>query len=127
MPSVFEQEFAGQLDQLYGEFGVTATYTAPNGVNQAVTVRIQRHEARQVEGMGQRGAGAGGATGELQTGEAFVRQSELAKPVKGGRFTLEAGAEVWTIETTPLLKNGQHYCIVSRGGVDRYAERRAKA
>lgn len=66
--------------------------------------------------------------GEVQSGEVMVMQAgtgSIPKPVKGGRFRVE-GVEVWTIETTPTLKNGQFTCTCSRQGVDALMERRAK-
>lgn len=120
MPSAFEQLFTGSLDSFYDMYGLPATYTGPDGTAiTSITVRVHRQESRQVP-FAQRG------TGELQTGEVLVRESEVAKPVSGGRFMVE-GHEVWTIASTPVLKNGQHHCTCSRGGAERIMERRAKA
>lgn len=119
MPSAFETAFAANLSGLYAQFGVSASYTAPDGTSTSgLTVRVIRHDAHQVERPTR-------AVGELQTGEVLVQQSALAKPLKGGRFTVE-GREVWTIEVTPTLKNGEHICTVSRAGVERLMDRRAK-
>ncbi len=120
MPSQFEQQMTTALASFYDEFAVAGTYNAPNSTSAIpVTIRVHRNDAHQAEPRA-------GENRELQTGEIMVLQSQLAKPVKDGRFTLEGGAEVWTIETTPMLKNGQHHCIVSRVGVNRLGERREK-
>lgn len=119
MPSPFERQFAAQADSLYSQFSLAATYTAPDGsTTSGITIIVHRNDAHQVDRNVK-------ASGELQTGEIRVRQSELAKAVKGGRFKVE-GVEVWTVETMPVLKNGQHYCTCSRSGVERIMERRAK-
>jgi hypothetical protein len=119
MPSAFETLFAANLSGLYEQFGLAATYTAPNAAETAgITVRVDRGDFLQVPGDMKAG-------GQLQTGKVLVRQSELSKPVKGGRFTFE-GAEVWTVETTPTLQNGEFICTCTRGGTDRLMDRRAK-
>lgn len=119
MPSPFESLIAANLDALYAQFGLSGIYTAPDGTATAgITIRVHRNDFRQVEGQSR-------AAGEMQTGEVMVRQSELAKPVKGGRFAVE-GVEVWSIETTPALKNGQFVCTCVRLGNDRLMERRQK-
>ena len=125
MPSLFEQQFASQLDAMYAQFGIEATYTAPNGTSvdagidgNPLLLRIHRNDAHQVDKTAR-------VAGELQTSEVMVQQSKLAKPVKGGRFAVE-GVEVWTIETTPTLKNGEYLCSCSRSGVERMGPARAK-
>lgn len=118
MPSAFETAVRANLDPLYAEFGLATTYTAPDGTTTACTIRLHRNEAHQVDRTVR-------VNGEMQTGEIMVRQTELAKPVRGGRFVVE-GVEAWTIELTPVLKNGQHQCTVSRAGVERMTERTSR-
>lgn len=123
MPSAFEAQMAAQLPgTLYGAFGLAAVYSDPKGTTGAAcTIRVHRGDVRQVD----RG---NGTMGEVQSGEVFVMQAgagAIAKPVKGGRFRVE-GVEVWTIENTPVLKNGQFGCTCSRQGVDALMERRTK-
>lgn len=119
MPSQFEQSAAFNVDALYGNFGLAATYTAPGGaVTSGITVRRKLGEVRQVPRPNK-------ASGELQMGDIMVRPSDVAKPVKNGRFQVES-VEVWTIETTPILKNGEYHCTCSRSGVEGLLERRAK-
>lgn len=123
MPSDFESEFAlAAAPGLYAVFGLIATYAAPDGTTvSGLTVRVHRNEPHQVERPGS----SGRVSGELQTGEVMVLQSALAKPVKGGRFTVE-GVEVWTIALTPVLKNEQFSCTCTRTGVERAMERRSE-
>ena len=130
MPSPFETQFAAAVGALYeGAFGLSASYQAPDGSaavttgadGNPLTIRVHRNEARQTQGGAKPGTQA-----ELQTAEVIVRQSQLAKVVQGGRFAVE-GNEVWTIETTPTLKNGQHYCTCSRGGTRRLMPRREQS
>jgi hypothetical protein len=123
MPSQFETQFTTQTPALYeGAFGVVATYTGKDGTavttgldGNPLNIRVDRQDGRQ--------SATPGVSGELQTAEIKVRQSQLAKPQAGGRFTV--GSEVWSIQTTPVLKNGQHYCTCARGGVERLMPRRA--
>lgn len=118
MPSSFEQMFvASSLPALYALHGRPATYTPPNGSTATpLTVRRNAGEPTQVNRETR-------VTGEMQTAEIMVQQSELAKPVKDGRFTVE-GVEVWTIATMPVLKNGQWNCKCERAGKERMVERR---
>lgn len=125
MPSQFESDVAVSLDELYDQFGLSATYTAPDGTTASCTIRLHRNPVTPLPGSGRTERGA---AEELQTAELLVRQSELAKPVAGGRFTVEGnrGGEVWTLEATPLLKNGQHHGAARRVGVVRMMEQRMK-
>ena len=119
MPSQFESMMAAALPGThYATFGLAASYTAPDGSNTTLTVRVQRDEARQVDRDNR-------VQGEVQTGRVMCMASDLAKPVKGGRFTVES-VEVWTIETTPTLVNGEHICACVRSGVTAIMARRAK-
>lgn len=118
MPSAFEQRMTSAMPRLYTSFGVPAVYVAPSGTTTSgITVRIQRGEIRQTP-TDQK------TVGEMQTGQAFVQQSDLAKPVKNGRFAFDSGVEVWSIETTPILKNGQWNCTVKRVSTDTRMEKR---
>lgn len=117
--SVFEQLFpqAG-LDGLYETFGVLGSYTAPDGTAVGtLTLRIEREATSQT-------TGGNGQLSELTTAQIMARQSELAKPVRGARFTVR-GADVWTIETTPFLVHGQWECACKRSGLERHNSRRA--
>lgn len=119
MPSPFEQLVSANLSSMYGQFGLSASYTAPDGtVTSDLSIRLQRGEVRQVDRPS-------GAVGEAQGSVVLVRQSDLAKPVRHGRFASDAG-EVWTLEVTPVLKNGEWVCTCSRAGVERLMEKRAK-
>lgn len=128
MPSVFEQAFAENLPALYGAMGMDASYTDKAGVMiDGLSVRVHRHPFRQVEGKG--------GTGEVQTADLFIQDSGdqgIAKVVAGGRFTIEPtgtamGLEVWTIETTPVHKNGEFVCSCSRSGKEREMGRRGSS
>ena len=108
MPSAFETQMTtAAMPALYQEFGLPATYTPPNGSTAIpnLTVRVQRGAVRQ----------SPETDGEIQTGVVMVLASALATPSRGGRFMVE-NTEVWTIETTPELKNGEHVCTCSRSG-----------
>lgn len=119
MPSEFESLMAGVLPGTHFQvFGLAATYTAPDGTETSLTVRVQRHDPRQVDRPST-------ASGEEQTADVMCMQADLAKPVRGGRFTVE-DTEVWTIETTPALRNGEHICTCRRTGVSGAMPRRAK-
>jgi hypothetical protein len=120
MPSAFETSIAANLDLLYLQFGLTATYSPPRDgtATSGITIRLHRGGFREVPRDVK-------ASGQLQTGEILVRQSELSKPEKGGRFMVE-NVEVWTIENIPTLNNGQFACVCSRSGTERMMERRAK-
>ena len=126
MPSPFEQQFAAQLTDLFAQFGQPAKYTDPSGnATVGLTVIVNRDGPMQT-------AIAGRATGEQQTGRIRVMQSALAKPVKGGRFAIDTIGdgtgqdEIWTVETTPRLANGQHYCVCTRSGANRLMARKDK-
>jgi hypothetical protein len=119
MPSQFETSFAAALQALYATFGLAGTYTAPDGTAAVpCTVRLHRQEAMQVLGKAR-------VSEVSQTGMIFVRQSDLANPVKDGRFRVES-TETWTIVEAPVLKNGEFKCTVRSGGPDRFAPMRAK-
>lgn len=116
--SDFEASMVDNLDEFYTEFGLAGIYVAPDGASvSGITVRVYRDKAHQVERPSR-------TPGEMQTGEILMRQSELAKPVKNGRFTVR-GVEVWTIEMTPTLTNGEWLCSCVRTGVERMMDRRA--
>lgn len=118
--SAFELAFAANLDPLYVLFGVAGSYAAPDGTSVAgLTLRVRRDDPHQVERPNR-------AIGEMQTGQILVRQSELARPVKNGRFTVR-GVEVWTIETTPRLQHGEYICTCTRTGVEIMMPRRQNA
>ena len=119
MPSKFEQDFTEEAPNFYEEFGIHGCkYTSPSGVvTTGLTLRILRNPAHQV-------ARDSKTLGQLQSGQVIVEQSALAKPMIGGRFTAES-VEIWTIETTPVLKNGQFYCTCSRTGAEVRAGRKA--
>ncbi len=117
MPSKFDAIFGVGLSSFYDVLNTLAVYTAPDGTtHEDIPVIISRNDAHQVDRNIR-------TTGELQTAEIQVRQSELPKPVRGGRFSI--GMEVWTIETTPVLKLGEHFCTCSRSGTERLMPRRA--
>lgn len=119
MPSEFSSMMAAALPGThYAVFGEPAVYTAPDGTTVALTIRIHRDEARQVER-------ANGTMGEVQTGRIMCLASDLPKPIRDGRFTVDA-VEVWTIETAPVLENEQHVCSCVRTGVTGVMPRRAK-
>ena len=122
MPSAFELRAAASLPNLYVAFGVLSKYFMPDGVTTQsnVVIRIQRHDIHDA-------ARPSRVNGEVQTGDVFVQQSTLTKPIANGRFQVEGGTEVWTIISTPVLKNGQWHCACTRSGVDAYMERRAKS
>ncbi len=122
MPSQFEEAMADNLATLYDSFGVAGVYTGPDAVPVLVTVR--RHpEPWRAEVADTR------LSQELGTGELLMRASDFAAsgPVKGGRIVLEAGAQggggVWSIEATPLLKNGQYHCSCRRTASERVMPR----
>ena len=118
MPSAFETSFAKSThDGLYSTFGIAAVYADLAGTKTICTVRIHREDAHQVDRPSH-------VSGEIQVAPLEVRTSEISKVVKGGRFTVE-GVEVWTVETTPVLKNGQHYCTCSRSGAERMMPKRS--
>jgi hypothetical protein len=118
MPSQFEAAVAGNLGAMYVAFGLPAVYTSPDGTDTAgLIVRVQRHEVREVEIQAR-------ASGELQTGDVLMQDTGL-KPVKGGRFVVEA-SEAWTVAATPMHRNGEYVCTCIRTGVERIMERRAK-
>ena len=119
MPSLFEQLAASSLQpSMFGTFGLSATYTAVDGSSAVpCTIRLHRNESRSVDKSVR-------VSGELQSGEVMVRQSEIARPVKGGRFTIEGGVEVWSVASKPRLVNGQWLCAVERAGKERMGERR---
>jgi hypothetical protein len=119
MPSLNESTIAAQLPGLDTHFGVAATYTDPAGsIIAGLTIRIHRNEHREVPRENR-------ASGQLQTGEIRVQQALLGQVSMGGRFTIEQ-VEVWTVETTPTLKNGEFMCMVKRSGLDSILSRRAK-
>lgn len=120
MPSQFESLIASNLPALYAQYGLDATYTPPNGQTPTtgLSVRVHRGDSRQYD----RG---NGSMGEIQTAEVIVLQSALPRPVAGGRFTVES-VEVWTIDATPTLKNGQFTCTCTRTGDSRLMSRSAK-
>lgn len=118
--SPFEAEMAENLDDLYNEFGVGGSYVGPDGSSiDGLTLRVRRNDPHQVERTNRN-------IGELQSGTVMVRQSELAKPLRNGRFTVR-GVEVWTIELTPILKNGELICACQRTGTESKMPRRADA
>lgn len=119
MPSPFETRMSSAFDRLYGSFAKTGFYTSPNGDKVFdISIRVRSNDSRQVVGQSK-------TIGESQSGTLFVRQSELARPVKGGRFTVE-NVDVWTIESTPTLKNGQFECTCTRASVAGAMDRRTK-
>jgi len=119
MPSQFESMMAASLPGThYATFGLSAVYTAPDSTTTNLTVRVQRDDPRQIERSNR-------ADGEQQTGTILCMASDLPKPVKGGRFTVE-NVEVWTVEVTPKLVNGEHVCSCIRTGVVGLMSRRAK-
>ncbi len=124
MSSQFEQAMAGNLEPLYDAFGVAGIYTGPDGA--AVDVTVRRHpEPWQAQLSDSRMAQ------EVATGELLIRQTDFAGagPAKGGRIVLEAGAQggggTWSIENTPLLKNGQYHCTCRRSASERVMPRMA--
>jgi len=124
MPSQFENLFAASaLPDLYATFGVAGSlYQAPDPVSAQATCtpRIQRHDAMQFDGQGK------GVSGEIQTATILVQQTDITKPVTGGEFTITGatGPEVWKIEVTPKLQNGEHHCVCKRIGVSRMMSNR---
>jgi len=125
--SQFEILFTANTGAFYeGSFGLKASYQSPDNASPIPTgldgnplmVRVHRDPMRQVDATVRK-------NGEMQEAEIILRQSQLAKPVRFGRITVR-GVEVWTIETTPILVNGEFRCTCTRGGIDRLMERRAK-
>lgn len=121
MPSVFETTMADQLKgSMNPAFGLSATYTGMDGgTGTAVPVRVQRGDVRQVEGRDM-------ITRDVQSGTIIVLAADLAHVDKGGRFTVN-GSEVWSIELTPVLKNGEFVCECQRQGATAVATRRNNA
>lgn len=126
MPSPFEQQFAVQAGALYeGSFGVAGSYQAPDGSapvtvgadGNPLLIRVHRNDAHQVDTAVRK-------SGEMQSGEIIVRQSQLPKVVNESRFTIE-GVEVWTVQTTPVLRNGEFVCTVARTGTAQLMTRRS--
>lgn len=123
--SLFEKVLMGQigapaLGVWLGSGGWTYTPQAGTPTT-GLTIQIERDEPLQVD-SGLRSAG------EMQHGRIAVTGSQLSNPQIGGRFSIKSGAEVsvWTIKTTPVYANGQYYCTVERGGVERHMDARAK-
>lgn len=117
MPSAFSnRRSSGPLAALQGAFGVTAVYTdKTQQVN--CSVRLHRDDPRELKTDV-------GVSGEVQTGKAMVSQSELPRPVRGGRFALEG--EVWSVEMNPTIHNGGWTCAVARVNPERHGEKRAR-
>jgi hypothetical protein len=123
MQSQFEMQLQQQLFTLYASQGISGcAYAPPAGaVASNLTLRIDREDATPVMRDNH-------ASGELFRAMIWVMQSDVAKVVKGGRFTLTSlnGPEVWTVETTPTLFAGEFECVCSRSGTERVMERRAR-
>ncbi len=120
MPSAFTTRFqAGALDAIYAQYGIPGSLYGDKSVqNVPCTPRLNRGKNMQISG------GKSSMTqGEIQPGQVFVRQGEIARPVIGGRFTIDD--EVWSIELSPLLRNGQFECSCVRVNPERRGERRA--
>jgi len=117
--SLFEDEIFEALPELYDTFGVSSLYRGPDGSEiRNVRVRIDRQDARQV-------FKAERVTGEAQTATIYVQESDIPRPIKGGRFLLR-GTECWQIETTPRFNVREWVCICIRVTSERLMERRAR-
>jgi len=122
MPSAFSTRFSGSggpLDALYAQFGIASVYTDKTALSLPCSFRIQRHDPQQLAGTNTH------TSGEVQTADGYVRESEVAKPIRDGRFSFDG--EVWVIQKTPYLKNGQWCMTVSRVTADRRGEMRIAA
>jgi hypothetical protein len=124
--SDFSQRFsaaaAAMLDPLMG-YTVVATTPGGNTIGGLVG-RIDRQLPMQE-------MGASGRESETQSGEISFSAAQFAAgvaPEKGWRLNLsgDLAGEIWTIETTPRLHNGQYDCTCKRGGVTRINDRKAR-
>lgn len=106
MPSAFDARYAScGRPRLTGKLGYAAVYTAPSGATTACRVRRVPQAPATVETRGAKRA--------VQRASIVCDAAEVARPVQGGRFTVE-GAEVWTIEAAPLSQHGGHACACVR-------------
>jgi len=122
MPSQFEIDMAANLQPVYADFALPAAAANPDGTAVAsISIRLHRNDSRQVPM--ENGAAIESQTGELMVLQADIAATALVKPVRNTRFTVE-GTEVWSVETTPVLKNGQYTCTVKRVGIERLQPRR---
>ncbi len=120
MPSVFESIMADNLKgAIFPALATTATYTPASGsAADAIPVRVQRGGAHEES--------RNGVVVEIQSATIHVLQSVL-HPTKGGRFTIENGTEVWTIDLVPVLKNGEFTCTCSRAAAGTMPRRAGNA
>ena len=120
MPSNFTTRFSatgGPLDSLHSEYAIASTYSDKQFTDVSCTVRLIPDMPTQMA------AKSTVAQGEIQTGKALVKQSQIARPVIGGRFNVDG--QVWEIQLSPVLKpSGQFECSVVRVNAQRRGERR---
>lgn len=124
MPSLFEQLLAQNLTSMRDGLGTSGcTYTPPDGVAivNNLTLRVQREQANEIDRPTR-------ISGEMQTADVIVLQADLPNCVREGRFTVPGltGPEVWTIQASPLVQNGEFICRCMRTGIERYMPRRQK-
>lgn len=118
MPSVFQNRFDPGRTRLNGTFGRPAVYTAPDATVISGFFARTRANAWHVS-VNQ------GRTTEIQIWDVMVNVSDLANPVKGGRFNVDG--DVLTIDADPSQNNGVHVCVCSRMKSDKRGERRMQA
>lgn len=121
MPSQFEKQFvAVALGAMQSAFWIpNCTATPPNGgaVISGISVYRRPHDPMQTELSKD-------ASGQMQMADLRVAQTDVPNVVPGMRFTIDG--EVWTAETSPQSRNGQHYFTAKRAGSERLMPRRAR-